>query len=51
MRIFDPIKPEQDPSGKLAEMVVNTRYEDIPADVIDIAKKVIFDTNRHSWMY
>lgn len=44
MRIFDPIKPEQDPSGKLAEMVVNTRYEDIPADVIDIAKKVIFDT-------
>lgn len=44
MRVFDPIKPEQDPSGKLAEMVVNTRYDDIPANVIDVAKKAIFDT-------
>lgn len=44
MRKFEPIKPEQDPAGKLAEMVVNTRYSDIPAAVIDVAKKAIFDT-------
>jgi len=35
MRIFDPIKPNQDPAGQLAEMVVNTVYEDIPKEVIE----------------
>jgi 2-methylcitrate dehydratase PrpD len=44
MRIFDPIKPNQDPAGQLAEMVVNTVYEDIPKEVIELAKKAIFDT-------
>ncbi|MHB1699603.1 MAG: MmgE/PrpD family protein [Acidobacteriaceae bacterium] len=41
---FAPIRPEQDPAGLLAKMVVQTRYEDIPASVIEIAKKAIFDT-------
>ena len=44
MRPSDQIKPDQDPSGKLAEMVVNTKYSDIPSEVVDIAKKAIFDT-------
>ncbi|MGV8057997.1 MAG: MmgE/PrpD family protein [Smithellaceae bacterium] len=44
MREFEAIKPEQDPAGKLAEMVINTKYSDIPCEVVDIAKKAIFDT-------
>ena len=43
MREFAPIEPTQDPSGKLAEMVVNTEYEDIPDDVIEATKKIILD--------
>ncbi|MGV8058168.1 MAG: MmgE/PrpD family protein [Smithellaceae bacterium] len=42
-RVFAPIKPNEDPSGKLAEMVVNTRYDDVPAEVIDVTKKIILD--------
>ena len=44
MKIFDAIRPEQDPAGKLAEFVANVRYEDIPSGVVDVAKKAIFDT-------
>lgn len=44
MKVFDPIRPEHDPAGKLAAMVVDTRYQDIPAQVIDLAKRAIFDT-------
>lgn len=44
MRTFNPIRPEQDPAGKLAEMVANTKYEDLPSDVVELAKKAIFDT-------
>lgn len=44
MNKFSPIEPQQDPMGKLANMVVNTSYEDIPSEVIEIAKKAIFDT-------
>lgn len=44
MKTYDPIKPEQDPSGKLAKMVVNTKYDDIPSEMIELAKKAIFDT-------
>ncbi len=36
--------PENAPMGDLAKMVVNTRYEDIPLEVIEIAKKAILDT-------
>lgn len=44
MNVFEPIKPEQDPAGKMAEMVVTTAFEDIPSEVIEIAKKAILDT-------
>jgi len=44
MNKFNPISPEQDPMGVLANMVVNTRYEDIPVAVIEVAKKAILDT-------
>lgn len=44
MRTFETIKPDQDPAGKLAEMVVNIQYEDIPAKVIEASKKAILDT-------
>jgi 2-methylcitrate dehydratase PrpD len=44
MRTYDVIMPDQDPSGKLAEMVVNTKYDDIPPEMIELAKKAIFDT-------
>ncbi|MEX5685384.1 MmgE/PrpD family protein [Pseudomonas silesiensis] len=44
MNAFEPIRPEQDPAGKLAAMVVNTAFEDIPVGVIELAKKAILDT-------
>lgn len=44
MNRFEPIRPEQDPAGKMAGMVIATAFEDIPADVIEIAKKAILDT-------
>lgn len=44
MKVFEPIKPEQDPAGKMAEMVINTAYIDIPSNVIALAKKAILDT-------
>ena len=44
MKVFEPIKPEQDPAGKMAEMVINTAYIDIPPNVIALAKKAILDT-------
>jgi len=44
MRKYDPIKPDQDPAGKLAEMVINTKFEDFSPDMIQLAKKAIFDT-------
>lgn len=35
---------DKDPAGDLARFVVNTKYEDLPADVVEVAKKEIFDT-------
>ncbi|MDD5724295.1 MAG: MmgE/PrpD family protein [Syntrophales bacterium] len=36
--------PDQDPAGDLARFIVSTKYEDLPANVVDIAKKAMFDT-------
>lgn len=44
MNAFEPIRPEQDPAGKLAEMVVTTAFEDIPTAVVELAKRAILDT-------
>ena len=38
------LHPSQDPAGALARMVANTRFEDIPASLVELAKKAIFDT-------
>lgn len=42
-RIFAPIKPDEDPAGKLAEMVVKTNLNDVPPEVIDTTKRIILD--------
>ena len=33
------VHPSQDPAGALARMVADTRYEDIPASLVELAKK------------
>lgn len=38
------VDPAQDPAGPLARMVAETRFEDIPASVVELAKRAIFDT-------
>jgi 2-methylcitrate dehydratase PrpD len=40
----NPGLPEQDPAGALARMVADTRFESIPLQVIDLAKRAILDT-------
>ena len=36
--------PESEPlTGYVADFIVNTRFEDIPADVLDLARKSILD--------
>ena len=52
IREFAPIEPNQDPSGKLAEMVVNTQYEDVSSDVIAVTKKIILENIclYHRWI-
>jgi 2-methylcitrate dehydratase PrpD len=44
MNRFPPLASHQDPAGKMAEMVVGTPYSDIPTDVVELAKRAIFDT-------
>ncbi|ALR20199.1 MmgE/PrpD family protein [Sphingobium baderi] len=44
MKHENPVLPEHDPAGPLAKMVAETRYQDIPAPVIDLAKRAILDT-------
>lgn len=44
MRTYPEISVEQDPAGKLAEMVVNAKYEDFSPEMIEQAKKAVFDT-------
>ncbi|BBF69944.1 MmgE/PrpD family protein [Sphingomonas bisphenolicum] len=44
MKHENPVLPEHDPAGALARMVADTRYEDLPAGVIDLAKRAILDT-------
>ncbi|KAJ6010382.1 hypothetical protein N7451_001794 [Penicillium sp. IBT 35674x] len=34
----------EDPAGKLAQWIIDTSYESIPADVVELAKQAIFDT-------
>ncbi|KAL4808100.1 hypothetical protein BDV18DRAFT_158215 [Aspergillus unguis] len=34
----------EDPAGKLMQWIVNTPYESIPAEVVELAKQAIFDT-------
>ncbi|CAL5868237.1 uncharacterized protein PFLUO_LOCUS2461 [Penicillium psychrofluorescens] len=38
----DPVA--EDPAGQLAEWITNTTYEDIPPEVVELAKQAIFDT-------
>ncbi|WP_068084316.1 MmgE/PrpD family protein [Novosphingobium rosa] len=44
MKHENPVLPQDDPSGPLARMVADTRFEDLPPPVIDLAKRAIFDT-------
>lgn len=44
MKHNSPVLPEDDPAGPLARMVAETCFEDIPASVIDLAKRAILDT-------
>ncbi len=44
MKHENPVLPQDDPAGLPAQMVAHTRYEDIPTDVIDLAKRAILDT-------
>jgi hypothetical protein len=44
MKHENPVLPEHDPAGPLARMVAETRYQDIPAAVTDLAKRAILDT-------
>lgn len=44
MQHENPVRPEDDPAGDLARMVANTRFEDLPAELVDLAKRAIFDT-------
>lgn len=44
MKHENPVLPQDDPAGLLAQMVAHTRYEEIPTDVIDLAKRAILDT-------
>ena len=44
MKHDNPVLPQDDPAGALAGMVTATRFEDIPAAVVDLAKKAILDT-------
>lgn len=34
----------QDPAGELARMIVETPFESIPAEIVELAKQAIFDT-------
>ena len=43
MNINDIITPEQDPSGAMAQMVADLKYEDIPEEHLEYAKKDILD--------
>jgi len=44
LRAYKEIPIEQDPAFALADMVVNTKYEDLTADQVEKAKKSILDT-------
>ena len=44
MRQTASLPPEEDPAGKLAAFAVDTRFEDIPDHVIELARKAILDT-------
>ncbi|MBA2935520.1 MmgE/PrpD family protein [Sphingomonas sp. CGMCC 1.13654] len=44
MKHENPVHPSQDPAGELARMVAETRFEDLDAEVIDLAKRAIMDT-------
>lgn len=44
MKHDNPVLPENDPAGPMARMVAETRFEDIGAPVIDLAKRAILDT-------
>ncbi len=44
MRTYPEIPIEQDPAFALADMAVNTKYEDLTADQVEKAKKSILDT-------
>jgi len=43
MRKYLETTPDQDPSGKMAEFVVSLKYEDIPEEVIELAKHALCD--------
>ena len=43
MKIEDKVLPHLDPAGKLAEMAANLRYEDIPEEHLEYAKKDILN--------
>lgn len=43
MNLEDIITPEQDPSGKMAQMVADLKFEDIPAEHVEYVKKDILD--------
>ena len=44
MKQHPTVHPSEDPAGALAKMVVETRFEDLPASLVELAKKAIFDT-------
>ena len=43
MEVQDIIRPDQDPSGIMAEFAANLKYEDIPEDHIEYLKKDLLD--------
>ena len=43
MKVDDVIAPGQDPSGLLAEMAANLRFDDLPEEHVDFVKKDILD--------
>lgn len=44
MKHKKPVLPENDPAGPLARMVAETLFDELPAFVVDLAKRAIFDT-------
>ena len=43
MNVEDIILPEQDPAGKIAQMVADLKFSDIPEEHVDYVKKDILD--------